>query len=103
MDHPWEQDAHYWEAVRAGRQLRQARAAAGQAAGWEDPETRLFLHALQAYGRSAGLNGSPDITSACLRELLEIDPADHLHVEDLAREVGLISAVDEEAGMSMQM
>jgi hypothetical protein len=100
---PDERESHYWEAVRAGRTLWRRKKAAGKEAGWDDPETRLFLHALHAYGRSAGLDGRWDITLACMQDLLEVGPADHLGAEELATEVGLISPVNAEAGMAMRM
>lgn len=100
---PDERDAYYWEAVRAGRNLWQRKRASGKEAGWDDRETRLFVFALYDHGRAAGLDGRWDIALACVREMLEVDPADHLCAEDLAREAGLISAVDAAAGMAMRM
>ena len=38
-----------------------------------------------------------------IRELLELDPIDSIGAVELAREVGLMSPADEEAGMAMRM
>jgi hypothetical protein len=103
VDNPCEQQAHCWEAVRAGRNLLQRKAAAGKTTGWDDPETQLFLHALHAYGRSAGLDGGWDIALACVRESLKVDPDDHLGAAELALDVGLTSPVDAAVGLAMRM
>jgi tetratricopeptide (TPR) repeat protein len=100
---PDERDYLYQEAVSAGRKVRNRKLAEGKATGWEDPETCLYAHALLANGRALALCGGWEAALACVRELLEIDPTDRIGAEDLAREVGLISPADEEAGMAMCM
>ncbi len=98
-----ERDYLYQEAVRAGRKLRQRKLAQGKPAGWDDLETRLLAHALHAYGRALALGGGWEGALQCVRELLELDPTDSIGAQELAREVGLISPADEEAGMAMRM
>ncbi len=61
------------------------------------------MHAIFGHGRVAGLNGNVDVTIQCVRELLEIDPEENIGAQQLAQEVGLISAVDAEAGMAILM
>ena len=69
----------------------------------DDPETRLLAHALHAHGRTLAVCGGWEGALQCVRELLDIDPTDSIGVETFAREVGLISPVDEQAGIASCM
>ena len=48
---------------------------------YDDPETRLFVAAVSAYGRTLGSRGLESDARDCADFLLGLDPADRLNIE----------------------
>ena len=59
-------------------------------AWWTDKATQPFMTALAMYGLEMAHNGTTWIATKCLKQLLELDPADNIGAVDLFAEAGLI-------------
>ena len=59
-------------------------------AWWADKATQPFMTALAMYGVEMARNGTTWMATKCLKQLLELDPADNIGAVDLFAEAGLI-------------
>ena len=100
---PEERAEHYRHAVDSGRRRWRSEGATRSVAFWDEPATRLFMHALHGCAQASGKVGDREVALSCIRELLEIDPLDRVGAQELALELGLTSQVDVDAGMAMKM
>ena len=59
-------------------------------AWWTDKATQPFMTALAMYGVEMAHNGTTWMATKCLKQLLELDPADNIGAVGLFAEAGLI-------------
>ena len=57
---------------------------------WTDEATQPFMTALAMYGVEMAHKGTNGMATKCLKQLLELDPADNIGAVDLFAEAGLI-------------
>jgi len=77
-----ETEALLRDAVRIGLRIWRAELAGEAPVRWyDDPETRLFMAAVSAYGRTLYARGLESEARDCADFLLGLDPADRLDVE----------------------
>ena len=79
------------QAVSVGRRVWEPWLKGDQTiAWWTDKATRPFMTALAMYGVEMAHNGTTGMATRCLKQLLELDPADNIGAFDLFAEAGLI-------------
>jgi len=77
-----ETEALLRDAVRIGLRIWAAELAGEAPVRWyDDPETRLFMASVSAYGRTLRVRGLESEAQDCADFLLRLDPADRLDVE----------------------
>lgn len=77
-----ETEALLRDAVRIGLRLWSPELTGGAPVLWyDDADTRLFMAAVSAYGRTLRLRGLEDEARKCADFLLGLDPADRMDVE----------------------
>ena len=79
------------QAVEAGRRIWDPWLKGGDGvAWWTDKATQPFMMALALYGVEMVYKGTTRMATRCLKQLLKLDPADHMGAVDLFSEAGLI-------------
>ncbi|MFC0406984.1 hypothetical protein [Roseomonas elaeocarpi] len=84
---PAETEALLRDAVRIGQRLWGPELTDEVPVRWfDDPETRVFMAAVSAYGRTLNRRGLEREARECADFLLALDPADRLNVEESVME-----------------
>ena len=88
---PMVRNVYLAHAVRVGRRVWEPWLKGDQTiAWWTDEATQPFMTALAMYGVEMAHTGKTRMATKCLKQLLELDPADNIGAVDLFAEAGLI-------------
>ena len=88
---PFVRKIYLAQAMKAGRRVWAPWLKGDQTiAWWTDRATRPFMVALALHGVEMAHNGVSRAATKCLKQLLELDPADNVGAVDLFAEAGLI-------------